>query len=67
MSNLKNDFKKIIDQLARTKGCSGFFNEFEDKSFVEQFPFSSMESILECEKILNTDSKSVDHLVCSWN
>lgn len=64
MKSLQNYFKKIIGQVAKTKD---FSNEIEDKTFVEQFPFSSKKSILECEKILNIDCKSVEKLVCSWN
>lgn len=61
IDSLKDDVKKLTSQIVPTLG---FSNNTEDVSFLAQFPFSSKESVLECEKALLIDGNIKEKLVC---
>lgn len=63
MNSLKDDFAKLTSKLVPTLG---FPNNNVDQQFMEQFPFSNEDSVLECEKILEVDSSVREKLVCSF-
>jgi len=54
---LKGFFSQIVPTL-------GFSNNTEDVSFISQFPLSSKESVVECEKVLQINSNIKEKLVC---
>lgn len=64
MNSLKDDLKKLTSEIVPTVG---FSNDFEDQLFVEQFPFSTIESVVECEKILQIDGSVKEKLVCLFD
>jgi len=42
----------------------GFSNDTEDVSFISQFPLSSKESVVECEKVLQINCNIKEKLLC---
>lgn len=64
MNSLKDDIKKLTIANVSTLGMS---NEFEDKIFLEKFPFSKKEDILEFEKLLQIDNNDREKLVYFFN
>lgn len=63
MNSLKDDFKKLTKP--NNVSTLGMSNEFEDKIFLEKFPFSIKEDIIECEKLLQINSNDREKLVIS--
>jgi len=61
IDTLKDDVKRITSQMVPTLS---FSNNIEDVSFISQFPLSSKESVVECEKVLQIDSSIKEKLVC---
>ncbi|KAL4126554.1 hypothetical protein QTP88_010775 [Uroleucon formosanum] len=65
MNSLKDDIKKLTKATVPTLGMS---NDLEDKIFLEKFPFSKKEDILEFEKLLqidNIDREKLKIMFCS--
>lgn len=60
MNSLKDDIKKLTKATVPTLGMS---NDLEDKIFLEKFPFSKKEDILEFEKLLQIDNIDREKLV----
>ncbi|XP_050059764.1 uncharacterized protein LOC114132292 [Aphis gossypii] len=52
IDTLKDDVKKFTSQMVPT---FDFSNDTEDVSFLSQFPLSSKENVVECEKVLQID------------
>ncbi|XP_022161905.1 uncharacterized protein LOC111027787 isoform X3 [Myzus persicae] len=65
IDSLKDDVKKFTSQMVPTLG---FSNDTEDMSFISQFPLSSKEITVECEKVLQIDcniKKKLENMFCS--
>jgi len=60
MNSLKDDLKKLTKANIPTLGM---YNNFEDKIFLEKFPFSKKENILEFENLLQIDNNNREKLV----
>lgn len=61
IDTLKNDVKKFTSQMVPTLD---FSTDTEDVSFLSQFPLSSKENVVECEKVLQIDCNIKEKLVC---
>jgi len=61
IDTLKDDVKRFTSQMVPTFDFSNDTNE--DVSFLSQFPLSSEQSVVECEKVLQIDSNIKEKLV----
>jgi len=57
ISSLKTEVAKLTSQMLPV------LSNIPDKTFLDQFPFSSKMSIFECESKLNTDSDTNEQFV----
>ncbi|XP_060860789.1 uncharacterized protein LOC132938124 [Metopolophium dirhodum] len=65
IDSLKDDVKRFTSQMVPT---FDFSNDTEDVSFLSQFPLSSKESVVECEKVLQIDcniKEKLKNMFCS--
>lgn len=60
MNSLSSEFaiKKLM-----VPGLS-FSNDSKDKKILDQFPFSTEKSVLDCEKVLQADDDIKEKIVC---
>lgn len=62
MNSLKSDFEKLTHRM--TPGLMFSNDHVEDKEFLGKLPFSTIESVIACEKILEADSRAKEKFVC---
>jgi hypothetical protein len=61
MNSLRSKFANIKHQIV--PGLK-FSNDTKDTTFLDQFPFSTEESVLVCDKLLQGDDNVNEQFVC---
>lgn len=63
MNSLESEFANIKHQIVPELL---FSNDSKDNAFLELLPFSTVESILACEKLLQSDDSVKEKFVCLY-